>query len=73
MMMTVRALSRAGGSNDTKVENRSAREGFGWGAKKAIEKSWAEDGDDGVTMMAGKFDFSVARGKERSSGAGINV
>jgi hypothetical protein len=49
-----------------RAKNRSKREGLGGGAKKAIEKSWDEDGEEGVTMMAGKGDFSVARGSERS-------
>jgi hypothetical protein len=49
-----------------RAEIRSAREGLGAGAKKAIEKSWDEDGEEGVTMIAGKGDFSVASGRERS-------
>lgn len=36
------------------------------GARKAIEKSWLEDGDDGVTIIAGKGDFSEANGRDRS-------
>lgn len=63
----VRALNgREGALSDGREGNRSRMEGFGGGAKKAIEKSRAEDGDEGVTMIAGNDDFSVARGKERS-------
>ena len=47
-------------------ETRSRKVGFGGDAKNAIEKSWDEDGDDGVTMIAGSGDFSVTRGRERS-------
>lgn len=39
---------------------------FGGGAMKAIEKSVGQEGDEGVTMMAGKSDFSSAKGRERS-------
>lgn len=39
---------------------------LGGGARKAIEKSWLWIGDEGVTMMAGKGDFSVMEGRERS-------
>ena len=54
-----------------------------------MEKSRVEDGEEGVTIIAGRGDFSVARGRERSvlsvsvgwkkrwrdvpSGAGIKV
>jgi len=38
-----------------------------------MEKSREEQGEDGVTMIAGRCDFSVTRGKERSRGAGIKV
>lgn len=37
------------------------------GARKAMEKSCVCEGDEGVTMMAGKGDFSVASGRERST------
>lgn len=52
-------------------DRRSFQDGFGGGARKAIEKSRDEDGEDGVTIMAGRSDFSVARGRERSTGLGV--
>jgi hypothetical protein len=39
---------------------------LGGGAKNAIEKSWGDEGEEGVTMIAGNADFSVAKGNERS-------
>lgn len=63
MMMAVRALS----------DRRLRMDGFGSGARNAMEKSCVETGDDGVTMMAGRGDFSVRDGRERSKGAGIKV
>jgi hypothetical protein len=41
-------------------------DGFSVGARKAIEKSCDEDGEDGVTMIAGRCDFSVMLGRDRS-------
>jgi len=41
-------------------------DGLGGSARNAIEKSRVEEGEDGVTMMAGKGDFSVTRGKDKS-------
>ena len=71
-MRVVRALSCLGAVNDV---TRSRREALG-GAKKAIEKSPEEDGEDGVTMMAGSGDFSLTSESERSDRgqdrAGIN-
>ena len=61
-MRVVRALSCLGAVNDV---TRSRREALG-GAKKAIEKSPEEDGEDGVTMMAGRGDFSLTSESERS-------
>lgn len=57
----------------TEDERRSRTLAFGGGARKAIEKSCVWMGDEGVTMMAGKGDFSVMEGRERSRGAGIRV
>lgn len=54
-------------------EMRSRTLGFVGGARKAIEKSCVWMGDEGVTMMAGKGDFSVMEGRERSRGAGMRV
>lgn len=31
-----------------------------------MEKSRVEEGEDGVTMIAGRGDFSVTRGRDRS-------
>ena len=65
--MTVRVrYSKEGSLRDEKDETRSRIVGLEGGARKAIEKSRVEDGDDGVTMMAGKGDFSATRGRERS-------
>lgn len=47
--------------------------GFGGGARKAMEKSLALAGDDGVTMIAGSGLFSSTKGSVRSSGAGMRV
>jgi hypothetical protein len=52
---------------------RSRSETLGGGARKAIEKSRGDMGEDGVTMMAGSGDFSDARGRVRSRGGGIRV
>jgi len=48
-------------------------EDLGGSARNAIEKSRVEEGEDGVTMMAGRCDFSVTRGKDRSKGAGMRT
>lgn len=45
---------------------RSRTVGLGACARKAIEKSCVWTGEEGVTMMAGKGDFSVMEGRERS-------
>ena len=47
---------------------RSRREGFGSGARNAIEKSMELLGELGVTMIAGSGDFSSTKGKVRSTG-----
>jgi hypothetical protein len=49
--------------DETKRWRRGA---FGGGARKAIEKSCVWMGDEGVTMMAGRGDFSVRVGSEKS-------
>lgn len=51
------------GSRET---TRSYRVGFGGGAKNAMAKSVSCDGEDGVTMMAGRSAFSSTRGRVRS-------
>jgi len=52
---------------------RSRNEGFGSGARNAIEKSVEPLGELGVTMIAGSGDFSLTKGKVRSKGAGMRV
>lgn len=49
------------------VETRSRRDGFGGGAKNAMQKSVSPDGEEGVTIMAGNRDFSSTRGRDRSN------
>lgn len=44
------------------VLRRSRTEAFGSGGRYAMAKSLAEEGDEGVTMTAGKGDFSVLIG-----------
>jgi hypothetical protein len=61
-MIIVRALKGTEGREDM----RSRIVGLGGGARKAIEKSRFEVGDEGVTMIAGRVDFSSTRGRERS-------
>jgi hypothetical protein len=62
----VRALRWTGVRNGASVPRRSRTEGFGGGARKAMEKSRAEEGEEGVTMIAGRESFSVFKGRERS-------
>lgn len=54
----VRALRLTGAASE---RNRSftVTVGFSGGARKATEKSAEQDGDDGVTTMAGSGDFSA--------------
>lgn len=50
-----------------KDEAKRLRKGcFGGGARKAMEKSCVWLGEEGVTMMAGRGDFSVSVGSDRS-------
>jgi len=58
---------------DRDSERRCRMDGLGGVQRKAMEKSCVEDGEQGVTMMAGRGDFSVTRGKDRSRGAGISL
>lgn len=46
---------------------RSRNDGFGSGARNAMEKSPELLGELGVTMMAGSGDFSLANGKVKST------
>lgn len=50
----------------TDEAKRLRSDDFGGGARKAIEKSCVWLGDEGVTMMAGRGDFSVSDGSDRS-------
>jgi len=52
---------------------RSRNDGFGSGARNAMEKSVGLLGELGVTIIAGSGDFSSTRGKVRSNGAGMRV
>jgi hypothetical protein len=45
---------------------RSRNDGFGSGARNAMEKSVEHLGELGVTMIAGRGDFSSTKGKVRS-------
>jgi len=72
-MIMVRALRWKGGTSGAYELRRSRMEGFGGGARKAMEKSLAEDGEEGVTIIAGRESFSAFKGRERSRGAGIKV
>jgi len=46
---------------------RSHNDGFGSGARNAMEKSVEHLGELGVTMIAGSGDFSSTKGKVRST------
>lgn len=67
-MRMVRALITRDGRDGRNASNeavkRSLRVGAGGLARKAIEKSRDEVGDEGVTIMAGRGDFSVTEGNE---------
>lgn len=60
------------GTNCTLAASRSNNPGSFGGARKAIQKSWAEEGEEGVTMIAGRGDFSDASGRERSTKESIS-
>lgn len=67
--MVVRALNWKGDwKGATKVKIRSLMVGLGENAMK----NWESVGDDGVTMIAGRGDFSLARGKEGSEYAFVS-
>lgn len=51
----------------------SRAEGFLGGARNAIEKRFSADGEEGVTTMAGRGDFSATVDIERCAGAGVKV
>jgi len=52
---------------------RSRNDGFGSGARNAMEKSVEHLGELGVTIIAGSGDFSSTKGMVRSKGAGMRV
>ena len=52
----VRALRFSGAASE---KNRLRRVGVSGGARKATEKSAEQDGDEGVTMIAGSGDLSL--------------
>lgn len=60
----VRALRLSGEASE---KSRSHAEGFSGDATKAMEKSAEQDGDDGVTTMAGSGDLSPIFESETSS------
>jgi len=66
----VRALRLSGAVNENR---RSRAVGFSGGAKKAIEKSAEQDGDEGVTMIAGSGDLSPTSVSEMSPAAGTRM
>jgi len=47
--------------------------GFSGGARKATEKSAEQDGEEGVTTIAGRGDFSPICETEASPGAGTRM
>jgi hypothetical protein len=65
-MNVVRALRLSGAASEN---GRSLAVGFSGstGARKATEKSAEQDGDDGVTTIAGSGDFSPIWVRETSS------
>jgi len=71
-MKVVRALrvrlNGAANGND-----RSSAMAFSGGARKAMEKSAEQDGDDGVTTIAGSGDFSPICERGTSPAAGIRM
>ncbi len=62
----VRALRLSGATSETS-RSFAVMVGFSGGATKAIEKSAEQDGDDGVTTIAGSGDFSAISERETSS------
>jgi len=76
-LLLLGVVAREMGCSDEKADRRgrceitrSRRDGFGSGARNAMEKSVEFLGELGVTMIAGSSDFSS---KVRSKGAGMRV
>jgi len=71
-LLLVGVVARETGSSDKRggrgryEATRSRNEGFGSGARNAMEKSVKLLGELGVTMIAGSGDFSSTNGKVRS-------
>jgi len=63
IMNRVRMLALLKGDFERKRERKV---GFSGVARKAMLKSRGEMGDEGVTMTAGKGDFSATSGSDRS-------
>lgn len=66
----LRALRLSGAANE---KGRSLAVGFSAGARKAMEKSAEQDGDDGVTTIAGSGDFSPICERATSPCAGMRM
>jgi len=66
----VRALTLSGAASG---KGRSLEVGFSSGATKAMEKSAEQDGEEGVTTIAGRGDFSPICETETSPGAGTRM
>jgi len=68
----VRALRLSGVASE---KNRSfvVTVGFSGAARKATEKSAEQDGDDGVTTIAGSGDFPPICASGTSPGAGMRM
>ena len=49
-----------------KARDTSDSDAFGSGARKAMWKSVSPEGDEGVTMIAGRAAFSSTRGLDKS-------
>ena len=60
----VRALRLNGAASENSLSDAA---GFSGGARKATEKSAEQDGDEGVTTIAGSGDFSPISESETSS------
>jgi len=68
----VRALRLSGAASE-KSRCFAATVGFSGGARKATEKSAEQDGDDGVTTIAGSGDFPPICESGTSPAAGMRM
>ena len=62
----VRALKES----PKRAKKRVTADSLAGGARNAIAKSLSPEGEDGVTMIAGKGDFSSTIGLDRSADTG---